>query len=226
MRHGIDAYFDGLARDRTRLARIGIVVALLFLVGEFALHQPGVRAALNDPKRFGFEGPEQYARHILLEQIGLVNQPGASAENVVPIELHAGGGKKPVEALDHGTVPGGRRSGIGPGDDEETLVSRMRAMALEGPVIRSEDLVAEHLERPEYPEEARAQNIEGLVELVALVDTTGDVTEVHIIGGTHQPMLEQSATDAALQCRYRAYGLTPSAPQRVWAYFRIRFTLY
>ena len=226
MRHGIDAYFDGLARDRTRLARIGIVVALAVLGGEVALHQPAMRAALNDPKRFGFEGPEQYARHILLEQVGLVDQPGADAENVVPVELHAGGGNSRHETTNHGTVPGGTRHAVGAGSDEETLISRMRAMALEGPVIRSEDLVAEHLVRPEYPEEARAQSVEGIVELVALVDTTGDVTEVHIVGGSHEPLLEQSATSAALQCRYRAYGLTPSAPQRVWAYFRVRFTLY
>ena len=226
MRHGIDAYFDGLARDRTRLARIGVVVALVFMGGELALHQPAMRAMLNDPKRFGFEGPEQYARRITLIQTGKVDQPGASAETVVPVELHAGGGKSKVEAMNHGTVPGGKRHAVGAGTDDQTLISRMRAMALEGPVIRSEDLIAEHLVQPEYPEEARADNIEGVVELVALVDTTGDVTEVHIVGGTHYPQLEQAATTAALQCRYRAYGLTPSAPQRVWAYFRVRFTLY
>ncbi len=73
MRHGIDAYFDGLARDRRRVALIGIAVALAFLGGEFLSHQPAVRAVLNDPKRFGFEGPEQYSRRILLEYVGHVD---------------------------------------------------------------------------------------------------------------------------------------------------------
>ncbi len=145
---------------------------------------------------------------------------------MIPIELHAGGGETQVVATGRGTIPGGTHRAVGPGADDETLISRMRAMALEGPVVRSEDLVAEHLVRPEYPEEARSNDIDGLVELVALVDTTGNVTEVHIVGGTHQPLLEQAATSAALQCRYRPYRLNAAAPERVWAYFRVKFTLY
>ena len=117
MRHGIDAYFDGLARDRIRLACIGIVVALVFMGGELALHQPAMRTLLNDPKRFGFEGPEQYARRILLERVGKVDQPGENAQTVVPVELHAGGGKSKVDPKDHGTAPGGKRHAVGPGSD-------------------------------------------------------------------------------------------------------------
>ena len=226
MRHGIDAYFNGLARDRRRTALIGIVVALAFLGGEWGSHQAGVVAVLNDPKRFGFEGPEQYAHRILLEQVGPVDQPGANHMTVVPIELHAGGGRTRVQATSRGTVPGGKKQGIGTGLDDVSLVSRMRAMSLEGPVIRSEDLVVERLVRPEYPEEARAGNIDGVVEMVALVDTTGAVTEVHIIGGSGQPLLERAASSAALESRYRPYRLNALAPQRVWAYFRVRFTLY
>ena len=53
------------------------------------------------------------------------------------------------------------------------------------------------------------------------------MAEVHIIGGSHEPLLEHAATSAALQSRYRPYRLErQSAPQRVWAYFRVHFTLY
>jgi TonB family protein len=226
MRHGIDAYFDGLQRDRARYARIGMAVALAFMGVLLVLRRPEVRDALDLPKRFGFEGPEQYAHRILLEQVGRVDQPGANAETVIPIELHAGGGKAKTKAASRGTVPGGERKAIGTGPDDETLVSRMRALALEGPVIRSEDLIVERLVRPEYPDQARSENLEGVVELVALVDTTGSVIEVHIIGGSHEPLFEQSASSAALQSRYRPYRANAAAPQQVWAYFRVRFTLY
>ena len=54
------------------------------------------------------------------------------------------------------------------------------------------------LVRPEYPDAARDKDLEGVVELVALVDTTGSVTEVHIVGGTGNADFEQSATNAVL----------------------------
>ena len=225
MRHGIDGYFDRLARDQRRVSLIGIAVTLALLAAEFLARQPRVVAALNDPKRFGYEGEDTYVRRILLEQVGEVEQPGASMANVVPVELHAGGGEKRRTSRATRWCRA-RCAGVGPGEDDLTLVARMRALALEGPVIRSEDLVVEKLVRPEYPEEARTADIEGIVEMVALVDTTGDVTEVHIIGGTHQPLLERAATTAALQCRYRPYRLNEQAPQKVWAYFRVSFSLY
>jgi TonB family protein len=105
------------------------------------------------------------------------------------------------------------------------LEARLRALALEGPIIRSEELVVDKLVKPEYPELARDAGIEGVVELVAHVDTTGAVTEVHIVGGTHQPLLERAATTAVLQCVYRPYRVHQNA-ETVWAYFRVSFKLY
>jgi len=79
--------------------------------------------------------------------------------------------------------------------------------------------------RPDYPEEARDKNVEGIVELVALVDTTGSVEEIQIVGGSGEPMLEHAAAKAILQCRYRPYRVRDEA-RRVWAAFRIAFSLY
>jgi TonB family protein len=226
MRHGIDGYFERLERDRRRVSQIGITVTLVLLAAALAARRPEIVSALNDPRRFGFEGEDQYVRRILLEQVADVEQPGAAVPNIVPIEMRAGGGTRRRHPAGDAILPGGKRPGEGPGDDTRSLESRLRALALEGPLVRSEDLVVEKLVRPEYPEEARSADIEGVVELVALVDTTGNVTEVHIIGGSHVPSLERSATSAALQCRYRPYRLNESAPQRVWAYFRVSFSLY
>lgn len=225
MRHGVEAYFHEIESFRRRLTVIGLAVAVLFLGSEWIAHRPAIVEALNDPKRFGFEGPDQYVRHIMLETTANEERVGWNRETIVPVEMHAGGGKEQPAAHGQRPVPHVPGIGHGEGDDANDLQSRLRALALEGPVVRSEDLVVERLVRPEYPEEARDKNIEGTVEMVALVDTLGVVTEVHIVGGSRQPVLEQAATNAVLQCRYRPYRVKENLEQ-VWAYYRIAFSLY
>ena len=225
MRHGIDGYFHELDTFHRRLSVIGGSVAVFFLVAVFAARQPAVEQVLDDPKRFGFEGPDQYVERILLEMRGPEEQLGTNNFSSAPVRKQKGGGTK--QAAERGTkpVPEGEQRGEGPGLDEMTLEARLRALALNAPLVHSQDLVVEDLVRPEYPEEARAKDIEGLVELVALVDTTGSVIQVEIIGGTREPMLEQAATSAVLKCRYRPYRPNETV-ERVWAYFRISFKLY
>jgi TonB family protein len=225
MRHGIDGYFREVERFQRRLSAIGAGVSVMCLLAMQVLRQPAFVSALDDPKRFGFEGPDQYVERILLEVQGPVDQPGATTVNLVPASLQEGGGEKPAAREGTKPAPEVPRHGKGPGQDEFTLEARLRALALVGPVVQSQDLVVENLVRPVYPEEAREKDIEGLVELVALVDTTGRVVQVEIIGGTHQPLLEHAATAAVLQCRYRPYRVAENL-ERVWAYFRIHFSLY
>jgi len=225
MPYGLDHHLRLLARQRQRNALFGVAVSLALLLVEFASMRPEVVRALNDPKRFGFEGQEQYVRRILLEAVGETIQHGAAQHTIVPVTLHRGGGTTRDRTMITGNRPAGPRSGPGLGEDPADLQTRLRALALQGPIIRSEELVVEKLVRPEYPEEARENDIEGIVEMVALVDTTGAVIEVHIMGGSHQPLLERAATTAVLQCRYRPYRLHENA-ERVWAYYRISFRLY
>lgn len=225
MRHGIEAHLAEIERFQRRLSGIGIAVALALLAAEFAARSPAVVAALNDPKHFGFEGPEQYVQRIQLEQVSSREQLGANAENFAAVNKQHGGGDAPRGPKMHGLRPAAERQGAGPGTDDYDLISRVRALALEGPVVRSEELVVEKLVRPEYPDEARDHDIEGIVELVALVDTTGAVAEVHIMGGTGHAALERAATSAVLQCRYRPYKVN-DVTQRVWAFFRVSFSLY
>ncbi len=228
MPHGIDAYFADLDRHRRRVAGFGAAVLAVAALLELLAMRPAVVETLNDPKRFGFEGQEQYVRRILLETVGDIEQPGRSAKNVVAVTLRRGGGEgagNGERTKTGGLAPAPPRRGAGAGEDALDLQSRLRALALQGPIIRSEDLIVEKLVRPEYPDAARDANIEGLVELVARVDTTGAVTEVHIVGGTHQPLLERAATTAVLQCVYRPYRVRENA-EPVWAYYRISFKLY
>ena len=225
MLHGIDAYFDEITRFQRRLAAFGIGVSLLVVGTMFVLQRPEVAAALSDPKRFGYEGPEQFVERILLEMQGEEEQLGSNAVNVAPVSKRSGGGQREPAQEGMKPAPVGPKVGQSSGDDEMTLEARLRALALAGPIVQSQDLVVETMVRPEYPEEARDQDIEGLVELVALVDTTGSVVQVEIIGGSRQPLLEQAATTAVLKCRYRPYRIHEDI-EPVWAYFRITFRLY
>lgn len=225
VRHGIDGYFSELEAFHRRLSALGVGVAVFFLVALYAARQTAVQTVLDDPKRFGFEGQDQFVERILLEMAGPKEQLGANTMTAVPISKRKGGGTEKASESGTKPVPEGETHGEGPGTDEITLEARLRALALEGPVVQSEDLVVEQLVRPEYPEEARAKDIEGLVELVALVDTTGQVIQVEIIGGSRNAMLDQAATSAVFQCRYRPYRVHETL-ERVWAYFRISFKLY
>lgn len=225
MRHGIDAYFDEIAQFQRRLAAFGVSVSVLVVLSLFVLQQPVVVDALSDPKRFGYEGPDQYVERILLELRGDEEQIGANVMNVAPVSRRSGGGKREPAQEGIKPAPVGPKVGQSSGDDEMTLEARLRALALAGPIVQSQDLVVEKMVRPEYPEEARDQDVEGLVELIALVDTTGAVVQVEIIGGSRHPLLDQAATTAVLQCRYRPYRIRDDV-EPVWAYFRITFRLY
>lgn len=221
MRHGIQPYFLELSRFERRVSALTGVVA----VGLAALLYLTHRAAPHtlEAKRFGFEGPEQLVARIELETHGPVNSPGNSTiAYVIPEQRRGGARAHGSKRPDAEPVPAHRVRG--PGEDDLDLLARARLLALNAPVVRSEDLVIERLVQPEYPEEAREKNVEGVVELVALVDTTGDVREVQIVGGTHDASLERAASTAVLSCRYRPYRIGDEAT-RVWAAFRIAFTL-
>jgi TonB family protein len=179
---------------------------------------------LDDPRRFGFEGPKQWVDRVRLEQMALQESPGLFEVTYLTAEARKGG-KKPDRVSSNPQAEPVVKKEVGIGEDENDLLAKARMLALEGPVIRSEDLVIERLVRPEYPEEAREKNIEGIVELVALVDTTGSVLAIQIVGGTREPMLEHAAVKAILECHYHPYRVEDEA-RRVWAAFRIAFTLY
>jgi len=221
--HGIDTYFGEFFANRRRVASVLLVVSGLLAV---VVGIAGRRAseALEDPKRFGFEGPKQWVERIRLEQMAEYEAPGLFQITYLTAESKKGGRKPRHVSTDPQAIPVIEKK-VGTGEDEQDLLAKARMLALDGPVIRSEELVIERLVRPDYPEEARDKNVEGIVELVALVDTTGSVEEIQIVGGTREPMLEHAAAKAILQCRYRPYRVRDEA-RRVWAAFRIAFSLY
>lgn len=226
MRHGISGYFIEHAANLRRLSLLAPTVALAFLGLLAALHRGPARDVIADPRHFGFEGTDEYVRRIRLESIGPVDQVGLSDITVGERSTAKGGGKAPEQKQTRGGfAEAGERVAQGAGVDDADMMARARAMRLDAPLIHSDDLVIDELVRPVYPEEAQANNVEGVVEVLALVDTTGTVQQAQIIGGTGHTMLERAATDAVLQCRYRPWRHNGRA-ERVYAAFRIRFSLY
>jgi TonB family protein len=76
-------------------------------------------------------------------------------------------------------------------------------------LVKVPDSVAEGLlikrVDPNYPDQARGQKIDGLVQLSAKINKLGDVTEVKALHGN--PLLIDAATQAVKQWKYRAYTL-------------------
>ena len=222
--HGIQFYFAETAANARRVACVLLVISA---VGAAVVSVWGRRMTselLNDPMRFGYEGPKQWVDRIRLEELSRQQSPGLYAITYLTLETRKGGRTR-GEQSSHPNARVATRQPAGEGDSETDLLAKARMLSLEGPLVRSEDLIIERLVRPEYPDEAREKGIEGLVELVALVDTTGAVAQVQIVGGTRDPLLERAAATAILECRYRPYRVDARA-QQGWAAFRIAFSLY
>lgn len=220
--HGIDTYFGEFFANRRRVASVlltvsSVLAAVLVVAGRRVTHE-----LMDGPRRFGFEGPKQWVERIRLEQMAPQESPGLFEVTYLTMESRKGG--KPARRMST-TPQNPEPQRIGEGEDPQDVLAKARMMALNGPIIRSEDLIIEKLVRPDYPEEAREKNIEGVVELVAQIDTTGSVLAIQIVGGTREPMLEHAAAKAILQCRYRPYRVEDEA-RTVWAAFRIAFSLY
>lgn len=236
MAHSTEEYYRERARFERRLSLIVVWVSLLFLGCESVLLVPAVRRSVvarmlqNGPlsaRRFGFEGPEQYVRRIILESSG---PPGPNPGHPTILYRSAravkGGRPATTPSTDPHARPDTRRPGIGQGESSADLMARARVIyGGSAEVMRSEDLIIERLVKPEYPPDARDQNVEGRVALVALVDTTGAVARVDLMSSTGTRQLEEAAMAAVKQCRFRPYRVKGKVSE-VYAVFRFSFKIY
>lgn len=225
MDHGIQAYFRECERFGRRLALLtaGLSLGAFGVLG--LCTEPHIRDALNDPKRFGLEGPDQYVERILLQDVRALNRPvGPAPVNFVTRESKRGGTTEKRKGDPRTARPDSRRSDLGPGRDEEDLLARARLLRSDAPVVRSEEMVAIVRVQPEYPEEAHNKNLEGTVEIIALVDTLGIITEVEVTGGTRDRTFERAATEAVWRWRFRPYeknGIKSEANVRFHFWFHL-----
>ena len=227
MLHGVGNYFDERARFERRVSIFTLGVALAFLGGIGVLMLPAIRARLGPlhPERFGFEGPDQFVRRILFEQIGPLQLHPGPKLTMVRQQAIRGGARPTHFSRSTRAEPETRPQRAGPGDSPEDLVMMARAIYRSAPVVQSEELVIERLVKPIYPEDARNHNIEGKVALVALVDTTGHVASVDVMASTGERQLERAATEAVWQCLFRPYQVHGHV-REVYAVFRFAFRIY
>jgi hypothetical protein len=220
--HGIHIYFAELAANHRRVARALLAVSA---IGLTAVAIWGRKTSeILDPMRFGYEGAEQWVEHIRLEELSHQQSPGIYSITYLTIEKRKGGEQR-GERSSHPNARVATRLPVGEGESDSDLLAKARMMSLEGPLVRSEDLIIERLVQPVYPDEAVEKGIVGLVIMVALVDTSGAVQQIQIVGGAREPLLEFAAAEALFQCRYRPYRVAEHA-KAVWAMFRMNFTLY
>ena len=91
---------------------------------------------------------------IRLEELAEREAPGLYEITYLTAESRKGG-KKPANQSSHPQAEPQLKRVPGLGLDEDDLLAKARMLALEGPVVRSEDLIIERLVRPDYPEEDR-----------------------------------------------------------------------
>jgi protein TonB len=108
----------------------------------------------------------------------------------------------------------GLPAGLGEGQGISTLVASPPADPPQAPAtVRIAQLPEPPRKvvdvRPVYPDLARTARVEGTVILEAVLDTSGHVTQLHVVRSV--PLLDQAALDAVRQWRYSpsVYGGRP-----------------
>ncbi len=89
-------------------------------------------------------------------------------------------------------------------------------------VEREPDVI--HIPVPEYPDMARIVGIEGRVVLKVLIDTSGGVAAVRVLGSSGNSLLDSAAVSAGWQSRFTP-GYQGTMPVRVWVRIPFDFLL-
>jgi periplasmic protein TonB len=130
----------------------------------------------------------------------LFTAPLQVPDRVVAEPTDLGGVEGGVPGGVEGGVPGGVVGGIVGGLPREGAIAEPPVKVVRvGGQIAAPKLV--HTVRPEYPEVARMAHLSGIVVLEALVGIDGRVENVKALNAN--PVLEQAATDAVAQWRYK-----------------------
>ena len=227
----IQSHFAERARNARRISLLAATLGLaLFAALGLGRVRPVERAlrAVSDPKRWGYEGPEQYVRRITLQQppgqartlrdVGAVRERSARR-----------GGSPATTASRLPTAEPETRSRVpGPGDAPEDLIARALSSRPDVQVVQSEDVVAVNVVQPVYPQRAYDDDIEGRVAAVALLDTTGRVIEVQVQVLMENPVvgrdLGEAVSDAVWRSRFRPFTVQGEV-REVWVKFVFNFTI-
>lgn len=225
MTHGSQSYFEERSRFEERVAAITFSVALSFLAILILVEATPVREYVNDPERFGFEGPVNFEQRIELENfMARANQSQGLGLEYVPRAVRGGGGAPSGRSRSHVGRPIPDLGPLGPGDENVSQRQRSARRSSSVPLVMSNELIFERLVRPSYPDEALARGIEGRFAVLALIDTTGRVVDVQVQSGDPEGLLEREAVSAVRECVIRPYRVNGVA-QPIVARFPFNFYL-
>ena len=220
--HGIDAFFRERSSARRRVAWALITVSGLSLVVMASFGRRLVETPARYLEQFGYAGPDVPHEFINMQR-NRSEQSGLSS--FASVSASRGKGPKPHPATTNPNAP--PLTIRLPGDDssDQDLVVKARMLSLNAPVISSHELVVDRFVQPEYPPEHLSNDVEGVVEILALIDTAGTVHQVQVFGGTPDSLFMASATKALFENRYRPYRVADRA-REVWIPYRFRFSIH
>ena len=229
MMHGVQGYFVERARSTRRVAALALALGTLVLGSLLALMLPTFKRPLDEmareTARFGFEGADQYVQRITLQQLE-GSSPVLRDIGAVDERRERAGGRVRARRQNHpSAIPETNSQALGPGQSDQNMTMHAVSRQANVPVVRSNDLVIEYASLPVYPEAESERGIEGRVMVQALIDTTGRVVDVQLLGSSGIGAFERSAAEAVWQYRFRPYR--PSGmPSEVYAIFRFAFRVY
>jgi TonB family protein len=226
MNHGSQSYFDEHARNGRRLAILSATIGLVALVSLALGGAPRVKRVLNDPKRFGLEGPEQYVRRITLDAPPSPKDALRALGSVREHSARRGGAARSTASRSDAAVPETRAKTPGVGAAIEDLLARTYSRRADIPLVQEEDLVFEKFLPPVYPEHVRDASPKRVrVPVIALVDTTGRVVEVQVLPS--DPIASrafgEAASEAVWRAKFRPYRIGGKVTE-VYGQFTFTFT--
>lgn len=180
------------------------VLLVLLLIPHDVRHESREQTA----ERFGYRGPLRYDRVIRVRLL-----PNGDPQRGAPATLMGALAETPEAEFSGKVVPARPRPprarpgtrGTSPvlstGDDP---IARLRTLYGDLPTVQSEDVVVRAVVKPNYPEAAVAQGLEGVVVVVAFVNVLGEVEDVALEQGV-VPMLDEEAVRAAYRTSFEPY---------------------
>jgi len=126
-----------------------------------------------------------------------------------------------------GSIPEGEQGGIAPSSPADQSLAATPQPLLGAPKrVRISSGVAQGLVvtkvPPQYPQDAKDQQIQGVVVLKVIVDKEGNVENIQLLSG--HPLLVPAAIEAVKQWKYKPYLLN-GAPVEVETQVQVNFTL-
>lgn len=229
MQHGVQGFFVERAKAARRVAMLTLCLATLLLSPLLALSLPSFRHAVRHilPRaaRFGYEGRDQFVRRITLQQHS-GDRPVLREVGAVDMRRERKGGAVVARRTEEPHAqPETRPDVFGPGILDDDMTAHAVSRLANVPVVQSQELIIVYATKPIYPSRESELGVEGKVSVQALIDTTGQVVDVQLLGSTGVAAFESSAAEAVWQYRFRPYR-PAGVPSEVYALFRFSFRIY